>query len=119
MNISNYETGGEPECINPIAKDLHYFNCMFSKPATYMSTAIQNKMDHMDYPASFIFDEYPDRITMQKILNNITTEIGIPEDDLWLTPLIEVLLCHDIIKRRNRRYGIMENITTDEQKHTK
>lgn len=88
---------------DPILKDFNYFQGIYSKPSLYLAGEIKKAVDGLDSPNSFIHDEYPDKITIRRIVDNIAAQIGIPENELWLKPFIEVLLLQEIALRRCRR----------------
>ena len=88
----------------------------------YITDISPNKeiLDKMDYDGSMIYDEYPDKMRLyslaQDILNQIKRENG-EEDmqdmdsDKWgqLGELIQILLFYEIYKRRHRnRRGILK-----------
>lgn len=85
---------------DPALKDFRYFRGLYSRASLYLAGEIKKVVDGLDSPSSFIHDEYPDKITLKRIVDNISDQIGIPETELWLKPLIEVLLFQDIALRR-------------------
>lgn len=84
-------------------KDFLYFRQLLNTPAAYILSAVEKKCDEYDYPESFIYDEYPERRRFRKLSLEITAGFNAPEDELWLEPLIEVLLINDIMYRRRMR----------------
>ena len=77
-----------------------------------------NYMDKMDYEGSMIYDEYPDRFTLERLAVSMGDVLRkeanenmepIPEDGHF-EELIYVLLCNEVYKRRNgkrKSYWIM------------
>ena len=101
-------------------RDLEYLQQMYPAEAKRIQKRIAALLDKMDYDGSMIYDEYPDRMRLyslaQDILNQIKREDGVEdtkneESDKWerLGELIQILLFYEIYKRRHRnRRGILK-----------
>ena len=72
----------------------------------YPTTAkeIQNKVtelcETLDYEGSRIYDEYPDRLMLQRYSDKIHKEMNLDDKS---RDLVEVLLHHEIFRRRCRK----------------
>ena len=95
-----------------VLRDLEYFRQMYPAEIRLYQTRIAEILDKMDYEGSVIYDEYPDRYTLEHLAENITDIIRredrqqesmkeIPGDDgKKMPPLIFVLLVNEVYKRR-------------------
>ena len=74
----------------------------------------------MDYDGSMIYDQYPDRWQLERLINNIMKTIRAEEEEsdntadtisdtdkenkwAWIQELVTVLLYYEILKRRRRK----------------
>ena len=95
-----------------VLRDLEYFRQMYPAEIRLYQTRIAEILDKMDYEGSVIYDEYPDRYTLEHLAENITDIIRredrqqesmkeIPGDDgKKMPPLIFLLLVNEVYKRR-------------------
>ena len=94
-------------------RDLEYLQQMYPKEVKYYQQRVAEMLDRMDYDGSMIYDEYPDKlgvermaISMMEIIKREETQ-RYPEkqftDEKWegLKELVFVLLNNEIYKRRN------------------
>ena len=70
-------------------------------------------LDKFDYEGSMIYDEYPDRYSLQRLARTIVQilkkeEQNMPEEKRtaedkwsWLEDMMQVLVCNEIYKRRH------------------
>jgi len=96
-------------------RDLEYLQQMYPRDVKRYQMRIAEMLDKMDYEGSMIYDEYPDRFCVERMVNSMTEVIkreemaGFPEKEFssekWegLKSLIFVLLNNEICKRRNGR----------------
>lgn len=63
--------------------------------------------DQMEYDGSPMYDRYPDKVTMQQLASSICTHrrqnCDEREQEKWLRPLVEVMLCNEMNCRREKR----------------
>ena len=69
---------------------------------------VEEECDHLDYEGSRLYDEYPDRFMLYHLGRKIVDEVRSEADmeamsDGLLGDLVEVLLFHEISRRRCRR----------------
>lgn len=93
-------------------QDLEYLQEMYPKEAKRYQQKVSRLLDHFDYDGSAIYDEYPDRLTLFKMSRDILDAIGREEEQEesrmnaaakpQMAELIQVLVCHEIFKRRRR-----------------
>lgn len=103
-----------------VQRDLEYLQQMYPAEAKRYQKIIASMLDKIDYDGSMIYDEYPDRMRMysltQDIINQIKREENAeePENDnpnRWerLSDLVQILLFYEIYKRRHTNHrGILK-----------
>lgn len=103
-----------------VQRDLEYLQQMYPAEAKRYQKIIASMLDKIDYDGSMIYDEYPDRMRMysltQDIVNQIKREENAeePENDSpnrWerLSDLVQILLFYEIYKRRHTNHrGILK-----------
>lgn len=69
---------------------------------------IEEICDKMEYDGSIMFDECPDKITIEKIVKEMCNKekyhgCCTKESRKWFTALVQVMLCNEMGYRRNRR----------------
>lgn len=91
-------------------RDRLYFRSMYPEAWGLVQDRIEEACDKLEYEGSIMFDEYPDRNGLRRLLSRIMEsmdpEQGISQD------IVEVLLLQEIIRRRMRwrRYKKQMNI---------
>lgn len=95
-----------------VLRDLEYFRQMCPAEVRHYQTRVAEILDKMDYEGSVIYDEYPDRYTLERLAENITDIIrreeeqhnpiqeGLGDDKKMMPSLIFVLLVDEVYKRR-------------------
>ena len=95
-----------------IMRDLEYLQQMYPMQAKKYQKMISGILDKLDYEGSVIYDEYPDRYTLERTADNITDIIRRAERQKYSDqenpgddgeprqPLIFVLLVNEVYKRR-------------------
>jgi len=103
-----------------VQRDLEYLQQMYPAEAKRYQRKIASLLDKIDYDGSMIYDEYPDRMRLyslaQDILNQIKREESAEnpegmEDAKWKQTgeFIQILLFYEIYKRRHRNQrGILK-----------
>lgn len=95
---------------NRVMEDLEYLQQMYPLYAKRYQVRVRDILDRMDYAGSMIYDQYPDRLQMERLVHSIITilkqeEEALEEDDAkwsWIQELITVLLYYEILKRRQK-----------------
>lgn len=95
-----------------VLRDLEYFRQMYPAQVRRYQNRIAEILDKMDYEGSVIYDEYPDRYTLERLADNIVDilrreeegqepgqEISQADQDQTRS-LIFVLLMNEVYKRR-------------------
>lgn len=94
-------------------RDLEYLQQMYPREVKRYQQRVSQMLDKMDYDGSMIYDEYPDRFCIERLVSSML-EVVKREDmkanpdkeyssEKWedLRELIFVLLNNEIYKRRN------------------
>ena len=101
-------------------RDMEYLQQLYPVQVRIYQRRIASILDRMDYEGSMIYDEYPDRFSLERLADSIVTILKAEEmaDDpeqpadpnkwLWVKDLILVLLYNEVYKRRHGgRRGIL------------
>ena len=103
--------GAEQE--RALLQDLEYFQQTYPNEIKQYMSKVAEILDKFDYEGSMIYDEYPDRDSLQRLAGTIVQILKkeeenkpeaerTPEDKwLWLENMMQVLLCNEIYKRRH------------------
>ena len=106
------------------ARDLYYLLQMYPRQARKYREKISIMLDTMDYEGSMIYDEYPDRLALMRLSENIWREIrrqeeseqektagegGRESEAYWdrIRELLEILLYYEIYRRRRGTPPVM------------
>ena len=95
-------------------QDLEYLQAMYPVRVREYQKIINQVLDRIDYAGSMIYDEFPDRISLYKLANDITRRImqengenrdGTMKDDdpEYVGTIVQILLYYEIHKRRHKR----------------
>ncbi|MDR1701094.1 MAG: hypothetical protein LBR68_07870 [Lachnoclostridium sp.] len=87
--------------------DISYLKYLYPHATKKVLPQIEEECDKLEYEGSPMFDEYPDKTFFQllayKIVNNCTErDPDLSERDTVFRDMVEVLLFHEVIFRRNR-----------------
>ncbi len=102
-------------------RDLEYLQQMYPAEAKKYQKMIAGILDKLDYEGSMIYDEYPDRLRIYRLSQDILDRIKrqeeqenpgqvIPQEKWeWVSNLVQIVLFYEIYKRRhNNRNGILK-----------
>ena len=65
---------------------------------------IEEICDRMEYDGSMMFDECPDKVTVEKTVKKICKSGKFENcDSSWFSPLVQVMLCNEMQYRKQRR----------------
>lgn len=93
-------------------RDLEYLQQMYPREVKQYQRKVAEILDKMDYEGSMIYDEYPDRYGLQRMARTVIQvmqneeKVTEPENPTsaekweWLEDMIQVLLFHEVYKRR-------------------
>ncbi|MBQ7839198.1 MAG: hypothetical protein IJ390_01725 [Lachnospiraceae bacterium] len=96
-----------------VMRDLEYLQEMYPKEARRYQQKVGRILDRFDYDGSVIYDEYPDRMTLYKMAQDMMAVITREEEQEkrpiskellpHITELIQILLYNEIYKRRQAK----------------
>lgn len=102
-------------------RDLEYLQQMYPAEAKKYQKMIAGILDKLDYEGSMIYDEYPDRLRIYRLSQDILDRIKrqeeqnnpgqeIPQEKWeWVSNLVQIVLFYEIYKRRHHnRNGILK-----------
>ncbi len=91
-----------------LEEDVSYLKYLYPDICTKITQQIEETCDRLEYDGSIMFDDYPDKTTLQNMAHSIHKtcmekfpEI-FPDTSPHIQELIEVLLYNEIIFRRRR-----------------
>lgn len=98
-------------------KDLDRMKELYPKEVKRIQKYVDEECDKMEYEGSLMFDEYPDKMMLQRVCRNIMEKMqNGEEEDIesseyrrrpsrgdGISDLVEVLLYNEMYKRRCRR----------------
>lgn len=88
--------------------DNSYLKYLYPKITRQISEFVENECDKMEYEGSLMFDLFPDKTSLQIMAASIANAFKkenpdvYPEQPELLRDMIEVVLFHEIMYRRNR-----------------
>lgn len=82
-------------------RDLEYLQEMYPADVKRCQRRIAQTLDKADYEGSMIYDEYPDRYSLMALAGSIYTVMRNEEENPPSEDMIQVLLYHEIYKRRH------------------
>lgn len=97
--------------------DLEYLQQMYPVQVRHFQRRVADVLDKIDYEGSMIYDEYPDRYSLERLTDSVwnvikredtarETEQGEnPEKWEWIRFLIFVLVNTEVYKRRHGNTG--------------
>ena len=100
-----------------VLRDLEYLQQIYPAQAKKLQSRIAVILDKMDYEGSLLYDESPDKWQLYRLGDSIVEilkredaekeepEYTIPEQWVWVSDLVQLVLYYEIYKRRhgNRR----------------
>lgn len=97
-------------------RDIEYVKEMYPMTFSRIQELVEMECNRQEFAGSMMFDEYPDKLGMQQIVNRIFESLknDVAEstqgdnftkypDDQWLKDIIMVLLLNEMYRRRHRR----------------
>lgn len=96
-----------------VMRDLEYLQEMYPREARRYQQKVARLLDRFDYDGSVIYDDFPDRLAVYKIAQDIMAVIEqeekeaeqeiAPEKLPQITEIVHILLCNEIYKRRRTK----------------
>ena len=101
-----------------IEKDLNYLKQLYPKSVLSIQVKVMSECDKLEYDGSFMFDEYPDKLSIEKIIDRIFDQIKDMETNTTvkangygyhprpcnpcIRDIVAVLLLNEFCNRRRR-----------------
>lgn len=82
MGYQGYGQWAQPGIVSEdrILEDLEYLQQMYPTYARKYQNTIGSVVDKMDYDGSFIYDQYPDKLTIQRMVESVVAVIRTNEE---------------------------------------
>lgn len=76
------QSAGQPVMLpeDRILEDMEYLQQMYPTYAKNYQSVISSVVDKTDYEGSFIYDQYPDKLSIQRMVSSVMTVIKANED---------------------------------------
>lgn len=84
-----------------LLQDLEYLQQMYPGDVKRYQRRIAEILDRTDYEGSMIYDEYPDRYSLQAMVKSMRRILENEEENMPTEDMIQVLLFNEIYKRRH------------------
>ena len=84
-------------------RDLKY---LYPLEVTELNGMVMDVCDQMEYDGSPMYDQYPDKVTMERMASGICCHYCRQRDRVdqkGLRPMVEIMLCNEMNCRRERR----------------
>lgn len=112
MAYPDYMRGSDQDAM---MRDFEYFQQMYPVEVKRSMRKVAEMLDKMDYDGSMIYDEYPDKYRLQRMVQSIVKMMQLEEQEnnpegmidesaekwMWMEWLIHVLLANEMYKRRH------------------
>ena len=95
MGVPLYPLYGYDNC-EDLDRDMDYFKQLYPNSARRIQKEINNECDMLEYDGSVMFDEYPDRVTLDRIIDRIYERV----QDMDETPQVEAKSFYYAPRRR-------------------
>lgn len=95
-----------PDYYNPgreaqLLQDLEYLQQLYPNDVKRYQKRIAEILDKADYEGSMIYDEYPDRYSLQALARSMRSVLEREEEKAPAEDMIQVLLFNEVYKRRH------------------
>ena len=81
--------------------DLEYLQQLYPNDVKRYRRRVAEILDTTDYEGSMIYDEYPDRCSLQRLTKAVCCILEKEEEDPPGEDLVQVLLFNEVYKRRH------------------
>lgn len=88
--------------------DMNYLQQMYPAYAKQLQIKINDILNTLDYEGSLIYDQYPDKLQLDGLIQSTLTSLMVDSPELkeketdWLRDLLSVLFFHELLKRRHK-----------------
>lgn len=91
-----------------IENDYSYLKYLYPNICSKIRENVEDECDQLEYEGSLMFDTFPDKISLQQLARKILMKCSredpdtFPSDDSHMPEMVEIILYHEILFRRNR-----------------
>ncbi len=78
-------------------EDGDFFKGMYPISIASMQRSVEKRCDELEYVGSVMFDKYPDKVRIEKMVKDICAEKEDFDDEM-----VQVLLINEMLRRRGR-----------------
>jgi hypothetical protein len=104
MGVPLYPLYGYDNC-EDLDRDMNYLKQLYPSSARRILNEINNECDKLEYDGSVMFDEYPDRVTLDRIVDRVFERIK----DMDEEPMMEA---NSVSFSNRRRQSLLRDFTT-------
>lgn len=113
MGYQGFGQWGQPGVVpeDRILEDLEYLQQMYPTYARKYQGVISSVVDKMDYDGSFIYDQYPDKLTIQRMVTSVMAVIKTNEQNAGESSTVPMNTAIPVngINQMNPPSGMSEN----------
>lgn len=84
-------------------RQAEYLKSMYPMAARQIEIIVSHALEILDYDESMIYDEYPDKIMIRRLMGMIYDQVATLPGMQNKKDLVDVLVIEDLLKRRDRR----------------
>ena len=78
-------------------EDGDFFKSLYPVSIVSMQRSVEKRCDELEYVGSVMFDKYPDKVRIEKMVKDICAEKEDFDDEM-----VQVLLINEMLRRRGR-----------------
>jgi hypothetical protein len=88
---------------NEYEDDILYLKRMYPDIGREIAEFVEEECDKMEYAGSMMFDQYPDKLSVMKLVDTIYDKVSYhDEQSPYLKCMVQVMLCDEMHHRRSR-----------------
>lgn len=96
------------------ARDNRY---LYPVEVLSIQSQVEEQCDRLEYDGSLMYDEYPDKVSVQAIADKVCCQVKCPYQEeisnRWMHALVQMMICNEMAYRRERRKCHKRNLTRD------
>ena len=88
---------------NRYEEDILYMRRMYPAIGREITEFVEDECDKMEYAGSMMFDQYPDKLSVMKLVDRIYEKVKYhDEESPYLKCMVQIILCDEMHHRRSR-----------------
>jgi hypothetical protein len=88
---------------NEYEDDILYLKRMYPDIGREIAEFVEEECDKMEYAGSMMFDQYPDKLSVMKLVDDIYDQVKYhDENSPYLKWMVQIMLCDEMHHRRSR-----------------